>query len=140
MSLALSLESLGQYCDEQASRINGLINGGVLIDTLDDLKEWDKLRNSLWGKGLQHLQVPLTDDARSVVEDPEETPRPVVEDPEGIPPPLFPYGRRILERSEYEEAEQKILLANEGGCEAFMVSGNPRIGSPPCSFDIRRTS
>ena len=130
MSFTLSLERLEEYRDEQASRINRLINDGVFIDTLDDLKGWDKLRDSLWGKGLQHLQVPPTDDARSVVEDPEEPPRPVIEVPEGIPPPLFPYGRRILERSEYEEAEQNILLANDGGHEAFMVSGNPGIGSP----------
>ena len=139
----MPLESLAQYSDEQASRINELISRGFLTDTSDGRKAWDKFRDSLWGKGLQHLQLPLTDDTQSVVQDPEEVPRrarPVVKVPEEIPLPLYFFSKRILVRSEYEEAEQEILLANESGREAFMVSGNPGIGSPPSSFVIHRTS
>jgi len=131
MSLTLSLESLWQYCDEQTSRINQLISDGFLTDTSRDLKAWDEFRNSLWGQGLQHLHVPLTDEARSVVQDPDEIPRPVVKVPDEIPPPLYFPSKRILVRSEYEEAEQEILLANEDGREVFMVSGNPGIGALP---------
>ena len=131
MSFTSSLESLGQYGDEQASIINELIEGGALIDTVGHVKAWDKFRDSLWGKGLQHLQVPPTDDARSVVQGTDETLRPVVRVPEELPPPLFFYSRKVLERSEYQKAEQEILLANEDGRQAFMVSGNPGIGLSP---------
>ena len=121
-SSTLSLESLEQYSDEQASKINQLISRGFAFsdsETLPKLNVWVEFRNSLWGKGLPHLRDSLSNATKSVVQIPEMT-------PEALDLP----GKKILVRSEYELAEQAILSANENGREAFIVSGNPGIGSP----------
>ena len=55
MSLTLSLESLGQYCDEQASRTNQLISDGFLTSTPPDLNERVEFRNSLRMSSLPQL-------------------------------------------------------------------------------------
>ena len=45
-------------------------------------------------------------------------------------------GRRILVRSEYNEAEQKAVVLSSGQdySAAFVVAGQPGIGSPPLSL------
>lgn len=74
------------------------------------------------GEGLQCLRDPLSNDAHSIVQIPEKTPMALARSL---------HSRKILVRSEYEEAELAILLANGGYCEGFIVSGHPGIGSPP---------
>src|SRR6267154_3739576 len=84
---------------------------------------WAHFRDTLWGNGLQALRDPLSDGARPVVQLPETTPVDLV---------MLLRTRKFLVRSEFEEAEQAILLANgEYFCDAILVSGHPGIGSPP---------
>jgi len=116
----LSLESLRQYSEEQTSKINLLISDLAFHNPLPRLGIWAEFRHSLWGKGLSHLRDPIYTTGQSVVQGPQVIPQAL-----GLP------GRKILVRSEYEQAEQAILSANENGRDAFIVSGNPGIGSPP---------
>ncbi len=116
------LEGLQEYRDKQMSRIKKLIDlRFAFSDVPPEDKIFIKFRDSLWGKGLLHLQDPLSNGQRSVVQTPhDKTPRAL-----SLP------GGKILERSEYKEAEQAILWANKSHCDAFIVTGHPGIGSPP---------
>jgi len=121
-SPTLSLESLEQYSDEQASKINQLIGRGFAFsETLPKLNVWVEFRNSLWGKGLPHLRDSLSSATKSVVQIPEM-----------IPEALDLPGKKILVRSEYEIAEQAILSANDNGREALRLQ-------PPVPSGSRRT-
>jgi len=43
-------------------------------------------------------------------------------------------SKRILVRSEYNEAEQAAVSCSKTDLDAFMVSGQPGIGPPPFPF------
>jgi len=48
-------------------------------------------------------------------------------------------SRRILVRSEYEEAERAALLATRNCMNPFVVTGQPGIGRSPTSLDPSTT-
>ncbi len=114
----LHLEVLQEYRDIQARRLENLIFRFAFSDATPEQEIFVKFRDSLWGKGLLHLQDPLSNDQRSVVKTPEDTPWAL-----SLP------GGKILERSEYKEAEQVVLWANKDKGDVVNIVGHPGIGS-----------
>ena len=113
----LSLEDLLRYNNELSLKTNNPI---AFSDLPPEHSDWANFRNTLWGNGLQALRDPLSDGARPVVQVPETTPAQLA---------LLLRTRKFLVRSEYEEAEQAILLANRDYSDTILVSGHPGIGS-----------
>ena len=62
--------------------------------------------------------------------------RPIVEIPTILAELLYVESSRILVRSEYEEAKQAALVANEAGVAAFLVGGQSGIGPPLSSLIV----
>ena len=115
----LSLEYLLRYNNELSLKTNNPI---AFSDLPPECSNWANFRNTLWGNGLQALWDPLSDGARPVVQVPETTPADLA---------MLLCIRKFLVRSEYEEAEQAILLANRDHSDAILISGQPGIGSLP---------
>jgi len=102
------------------------------------LSVWDAFRSSIWKKGLEFLQKEelveregsLIHDIHAIL-DPFPLTRSTVTLPAAIPKTWRPLCRRILVRSEYYEIEQAVLSENEVEADAFVVAGQPGIGSSP---------
>jgi len=62
--------------------------------------------------------------------------RPIVEIPTILAKLLYLESSHILVRSEYEEAKQAALVANEAGIAAFLVGGQVGIGPPLSSLIV----
>jgi hypothetical protein len=131
----MSLSDLVDYTPAQRQAISQLNPTDLCAS---GLPEWDRFRETLWGTGLESLQQEeLVERDDDPVEDihilPDSLPTTcsVVTPPE-IPPNVWnPFGRRILVRSEYYEAERAAVLANNEGRDVFVVTGQPGIGPPP---------
>jgi len=114
---------------------------------------WAEFKESVWKKGLAPVEreepVERDDDP---VADSELFDYGDEEADDYVPPDPFPistlvapipcslpnvwhsYSQRILVRSEYHEAEQTVLSANEDNKEALLIAGQPGIGLlPSCS-------
>ncbi|KAH9978311.1 hypothetical protein BJV74DRAFT_859866 [Russula compacta] len=105
-------KNLQQYRREQASKINEVINLGFALSEVP--REPLSDATALLYEFLRRFKIP-----RAL-----HCPNP---------------NRQILVRVKYEEAEQAILLASMDYCDAFIVAGNPGIGSPRFPSFICRT-
>jgi hypothetical protein len=130
----MSLETLKKRVSAQTLAIDKLIGDPDLFSDCGSgyLSSWEAFRASLWGNGLASLEAqkevggddePLSDAAPAAGL--------VVKIPETLPHVWHLGSPRILVRSEYKEAERAALSANADGIEAFLVTGQPGIGSPP---------
>ena len=120
----MTLEDLVKHVPAQTTKIKQLIDRHDRFSNIGSA--WAAFRGSLWGERLGSLEEnqPLSNATRST--------RPVVEVPATFPGIDLMGSPKILVRSEYEEAEQAVLLANADDVDAFIVTG---IG-PPLSFLI----
>jgi len=140
----MELKELVEYASDQERKINQLIGyPGYFAKFEDhgDVPSWPKFRDFLWGnvRALAPLETreELETQRVEVEEDDETAPstRPIVEIPAILAKLLYLESSHILVRSEYEEAEQAALVANEAGVAAFLVGGQSGIG-PPLSSRI----
>lgn len=131
----MMLLDLVKHAAGQEAAIDELIDTG---DRFTPDNFWGGFWNSVWGKDFASFQgeVRVERDA-DPVEDPSTPPdsvpstAPVVVVPDTLPVPLGAPSRQILLRSEYEEAEAAALEANDLLLDAFLVTGQPRIGPSP---------
>ena len=133
----MSLENLTQYTSTQTDAINRLILMGRLT-TGPISATWTGLKESVWKKGLLSLetQEPVERDDDPV--DDEDIPFDAVpastlvaKIPDTLPNVWGSCSKRILVRSDYLEAEQTSLSANENNKDALLVAGHPGIGLLP---------
>jgi len=144
----MPLENLVTRAPAQKLKIDELIGYGERFSNSERhyLSIWAAFRNSLWGKDLPIVkaQEPVKGDAKVLPDDEglydgkrlsdsdeplteaASVPRLVVEIPEVIAHIWNLENPKFLVRSEYEEAKQ----ANIDNIQAFMVTGQPGIGSP----------
>ena len=141
----MELKELVEYASDQERTINQLIGySGYFANFEDhgDVPSWPKFRNFLWGnvgalaplKAREELEVQRVE----VEEDDGMAPatQPIVEIPTVLAKLLYLESSHILVRSEYEEAEQAALVANETGVAAFLVGGQSGIGPPLSSLIV----
>jgi len=135
--------SLIQRTTSQEESVSSLLHNYLspIHDSEDAPSSWEAFHNSYWGKGLDFLQEKmLVERGENPVEDPTL--------PDLFPPTcsvLSPHpilaaawalsSRKVLVRSEYYEAEEAALSANEEGKDVFIVTGQPGIG-PSLSLPI----
>jgi len=127
------LQDLVEHADIQGTKINE--HAGCFTNASD---RWTQLRDSLWGKGLEFLELSSQDIRKlRLPQDKDPLPNvtptthPVVQIPETMPNLWDLAGQRhILVRSEYKEAESAALLANSKGLDLFLLTGQPGIGMP----------
>jgi hypothetical protein len=106
------------------------------------LPHWEEFRKSLWNNGIGTFQNeedverdnnPV--DNCHILPDPLPDTRSVMTPPETLPGAWSDqHSLKILVRSEYHEAEQAALLANEDNRTVFMVAGQSGIGMHPFLF------
>jgi hypothetical protein len=121
-----------QRAAAQTAVINALLASG-LFSTSDVPLPWIEFKESIWGVGSASLATreevkrdePIQD---YYLPDPVPDKTWVVNIPNALPAPWDSSNRRILVRSEYYEAEQAVLLAEEKPMEAFLFTGHPGIG------------
>jgi hypothetical protein len=128
----------------QAAQIDRLLKSGHFSTSGIPLP-WIKFKESFWGVGSASLATQEEVKRDEPVED-YDLPDPVPDKtwvakiPDGLPAPWESSSRRILVRSEYHEAEQAAMLADQDGTEAFLVTGHPGIGLfSSCSVTRRMT-
>ena len=127
----MSLEDLSQFVPAQTLKIDKLVTHKRYFSRFAPfVSSWDAFRRSVWGKGLASFQ---TEEPVQRGDDPvsEQAPtmRSVMRFPRDIP---FDWNlgiKQILVRSEYEEAERAALWSNSHAMDAFLVTGQPGIGS-----------
>jgi len=147
-STAVLLEHLTQHIPAQTNAINQFLNNPDSFTTSwpsSDL--WNALRVSVWKKGRASFEVwePVERD-HNPVEDSQILPDIVpptrlVANIPGILLDSLGLGdrdRRILVRSEYEEAEEGVLLTALDRMSPFVVTGQPGIGPSSIRFSLRR--
>ena len=146
----MSLEDLESHIDNQNGKIQKLIQNGYFSALEPRFLGWERFRESLWGKGLEHLraetfeaqeiadeptpEVDMDDGSLSDIEMDDEPPSSaaatVVKIPEAI---LDVWGLDspwVLVRSEYEEASRAALSANTEYDDVLIITGQPGIGPP----------
>jgi len=128
----MPLSDLVKYIPVQEQAISQL---SVLDPKGEDSVEWIPFRDSLWGKPLETFLVEEETVERD--DDPIKAVPihpPVTRSVATVHPTAFlPWdlrSQKILVRSEYKEAEEAALLANESSFQIFVVSGQPGIGPP----------
>ena len=129
----MSHQDLADFAPAQTAKINE--NASCFIDAGP---HWTLFKDSLWGMGPSFLELSPRDlreilNIQDVDPLPDITPTtyPVVEIPETMPDIWDLRGQQhLLVRSEYKEAENAALLANSEGCDLFLVTGQPGIGTP----------
>jgi hypothetical protein len=137
-SLTMRLEGLTQSVSApQTKAIDCLLdNTDYFFTSWRESPLWVEFRDSVWNRGLAGLQTrepfergddPVEDS--KILPDVVPTTRLVANIPEILTNSLGLRKRRILVRSEYEEAEQAALLAFEEHIDAFAVTGQPGIGT-----------
>ena len=95
---------------------------------------WGGFKDSLWAKAIEFFQGVKwvkrgKSDPVSGVALPDE--HVVATLPETLLRSFAPKSKRILVRSEYSEAEQVAMSFNKSNFSAFMVSGQPGVGTSP---------
>ena len=133
----MSLEDLTQHASTQTDAINRLIQMGRFT-TGPVSNTWTEFKESVWKKGLASVEVqePVErdDDPIDDYDLPEDTlpvSTLVAPIPGSLPNVWHSYSQRILVRSEYQEAEQTVLSANEENKDALLIAGHPGIGLLP---------
>ena len=131
----MSLPDLAKYTPGQQQRINELCGSPETFSTSGDaVAAWGRFRDSLWGKDPDSLET-LRWVPKATGQYPHQIPDSYLSlnVPATMPDVRDLDGSEFLVRSEYEEAEQAVLSANANGVEAFLVTGQPGIGSLPLS-------
>jgi len=127
----MTLEGLIRKTRDQTSKIDE--NMGCFTDAEP---VWALLRDSLWGKGLEFLEL-STREVRKLtsLQDRDSlsgvTPstHPIVRLPETMPD-LWDFDSfHILARPEYKEVEQAAVTANSRGVDLFLVAGQSGISA-----------
>jgi len=152
----MSLEDLTTHTPAQQLKIDKLINYNEYFSdskrihylSTGGLSTWVEFRDSLWGQDMPIVKThePTNDDedlpnGKGIPGDEptssdeplsEVAPvlRPVMEIPEDIALIWNLENRKFVVRSEYEETERAIMSANADSIQAFVVTGQPGIGSP----------
>ena len=121
-----------QRAAAQTAEINALLASG-LFSTSDVPLPWIEFKESIWGVGYAALATREEVKRDEPVQDyylPDPIPDKtwVVNIPNALPAPWESLNRRILVRSEYYEAEQAVLLAEQKSKQAFLFTGHPGIG------------
>ena len=132
----MSLQDLTEHVPALSSGIHELVGHADLFSHSGPIHSaWDTFRRSVWGKGVASFEFPgpIEGDASAL---PETIPasRPVMEVPTTVPNFWDMDISRILVRSEFQEAERAALSANAMNMDAFVVAGQPEIGSPSPSL------
>jgi len=161
----MSLEDLTQHTHDQLFVITAQKNARCFDNSgTVDLTDWIAFRDSVWGEELTSLgtrelasleaqgleswmarglaSLEMEDLAERDDEPlPDVTPATssVVQIPETMPSVWDLDSRYILVRSEYEEAERAAVSENARNSTAFLVTGQPGIGSPPLTPSSSRT-
>ena len=113
----------------QKAAIDKLLNEGLLSTSGIPLP-WIKFKESFWGVSSASLATQEEVKRDEPVED-YYLPDPVPDKTwvaKILPAPWKSPSQRMLVRSEYHEAEQAAMLADQDRMEAFLVTGHPGIG------------
>ena len=129
-----SLNDLTRHIEIQNQAIKSLPPG--VIAPLVSEAPWEDFRQEFWKKPLTSLETPETiDRGEDPVEDnvfPEGPPSgsfPVIVAPKSFSNALGLASRKIVVRSEYDEAEQMAVLSVKSGVRLFVATGTPGIGT-----------
>ena len=128
----MSLNGPPERAAAQKAAINDLLDSGSL-STSGIAPCWIEFQKSVWGSGLmslERLEEVKRDEPVRGFDHPDTVPDKtwVAKIPNALPTPWGSSRQRILIRSEYHEAEQAALLADQGHTGAFLVTGNHGIG------------
>ena len=127
-SSVMSLKDLEGHIKVQEDAIGKLPAWGINSEP-DAHDDWEELRVSVWGKGLETLQ-----EERTVVRGGSVTEKYVVGK---LPCDVWPSTPEILVRSEYEKVEREAVLSSQR-YNMFVISGQPGIGLFPSFFTASR--
>ncbi len=155
----MRLKDLVQNIPEQVLKINEAIScESHFVDYVKEKPDWATFRSSVWGNPLalglewrrevdmvtpldasggvdaqQEVQMDIDVGVEAEGDDrpaSEDAPATIMDLPGSLPDVWDLQSEKILVRSEYEEAEQAALKANEGNYNAFLVGGQAGIGLP----------
>ena len=112
----MGFEELIEHASNQERTINQFIKYPGYPQDHGDFPSWPELEAQRVEVGEDDGTFPAT--------------RPIVEIPTVLAKLLYLESSHILVRSEYEEAKQAALVANEANVAAFLVGGQSGIGPP----------
>jgi hypothetical protein len=159
--MSMKLEHLAAHIEDQEIKIKKSINKKRFVDLVQEIDDsdtsWATFRNAVWGnksvlesqknvdtdtpmdKGRldaqQEVDMDIDEDVDAEGDDRIDAPATVMEIPESLPNVWDFQTTHIFVRSEYREAEQAVLKANEANMRAFLVGGQAGIG-PPLSIPV----
>ena len=132
-SPVVSLNDLTRYIDIQNQAIKSLPSGVII--PVASRSPWEDFRQEFWGNDLEKSET--VDRGEDPVEDnvlPEGPPSgsfPVIEAPKSMPNALGLTSKKIVVRSEYDEAERAAVLCVKSGIKLFIATGTRGIGIIP---------